>query len=323
MIYLLHGDDVMASEEALRQLLAEAVPPAALDLALTRLDGAGLSTAALIEHCEALPFLSPKRVVVVEGLAGRLESKGRGQEPGLLKQLRDYLPRMAGTTVLILRERAALAANHPLVITVSKLGEVREFNPPRGRELSRWIAQQAQREGCEITPAAADLLAATAGTDAAVLRQEVAKLATYVGTQGRIDERLVAELASAGRLSDIFGLVDAIGLRRRAQAMVELRRLLDAGQHPLYILTMVVRQFRLLLLVRALPAGERRPESAARALRLHPYVADKIVTQSQAFRREDLEQIYHRLVAAEQEIKTGKRDGEVALELLVAEVAAR
>jgi DNA polymerase-3 subunit delta len=230
---------------------------------------------------------------------------------------------MAGTTILVLRERAALSRNHPLVALVKKVGQVREFTPPRGRELSRWIAQQVQREGCEITPAAADLLAATAGADVATLRQEVAKLATYVGAQGRIDERLVAELASSGQLSDIFALVDAIGQRRRAQAMVELRRLLQAGQHPLYILTMVVRQFRLLLQVKALPAGDRRPEVAARMLRMHPYVAGKVVSQAQAFQRRELEQIYHRLVEVEQEIKTGKRDIEVALELIVVEVAGR
>jgi DNA polymerase-3 subunit delta len=230
---------------------------------------------------------------------------------------------MAGTTLLFLRERDALPGSHPLVALVKKVGQVREFAPPRGRELSRWIAQQVQREECEITPAAADLLASTSGTDPAVLRQEIAKLATYVGPQGRIDERVVAELASAGRLSDIFALVDAIGQRRRAQAMVELHRLLEAGQHPLYILTMVVRQFRLLIQVKALPAGERQPDAVARVLKMHPYVAEKVVVQSQPFRQEELEQIYHRLVQAEQEVKTGKRDGEVALELVVVEVSGR
>jgi DNA polymerase-3 subunit delta len=323
MVYLFHGEDVIAAEEALAQLLAEAVPPETLDLALTRLEGAGLSAATLIEHCEALPFLSPRRVVVVEGVAGRVEQKGRGQEAGLLKQLQDYLPRMAGTTVLVLRERSSLSANHPLVTLVKKVGEVREFAPPRGRELSRWIAQHVQREGCEITPAAADLLAATSGTDPGVLRQEIAKLTTYVGPQGRIDERLVAELASSGRLSDIFSMVDAIGQRRRAQAMVELHRLLAGGEHPLYILTMVVRQFRLLLQVKSLPAGERQPEAVARVIRVHPYVAEKVVAQAQTFRREELEQIYHRLVETEQEVKTGKRDAEVALELVVVEVSGR
>jgi len=323
MIYLFHGDDIMASEEALQQLLAEAVPPETLDLALTRLEGGTLNVAGLIEHCEALPFLSPRRIIVVEGLAARVDSKKQDQPAAFLQQLRDYLPRMAGTTILVLRERTALARKHPLVALVKKVGEVREFAPPRGRELARWIAQQAQREGCEITPAAAGLLAATAGADVAMLRQEVAKLATYVGAQGRIDERLVAELAFSAHLSDIFALVDAIGQRRRAQAMVELRRLLQNGQHPLYILTMVVRQFRLLLQVKALPAGDRRPNVAARILRMHPYVAGKVVSQSKSFRRPELERIHHRLVEVEQEIKTGKRDGEVALELIVVEVAGR
>jgi DNA polymerase-3 subunit delta len=156
-----------------------------------------------------------------------------------------------------------------------------------------------------------------------VLRQEIAKLTTYVGAQGRIDERLVAELASSSRLSNIFGLVDAIGQRRQAQALVELQRLLQAGEHPLYILTMVVRQFRMLLLIKAMPPGDRQPETIARTIKLHPYVAEKTAAQAQTYRREELEQIYHRLVEVEQEIKTGRRDEEVALELMVAEVAGR
>ncbi len=321
MVYLFHGEDVIAGEEELRRVAGAAAPPEMWDLALTRLEGAGLTAGALMEQCSALPFLSPKRVVIVEGLAAQLE-RGRS-EAGLLAQLQEYLSRMPETTVLILRERAALPASHPLVVLAKKVGEVREFAPPRGRDLSRWIVAQAGREECEITPAAADLLASTAGSDPAVLRQEIAKLATYVGPQGRIDERLVTELASSGRIGQIFALVDAVGTRRRARALVELRRLLDAGEHPLYILSMVVRQFRMLLQVKALPAGDRGPETVARVLKLHPYVAEKVADQSTSFGREELEQIYHRLVEADREVKTGRREAEVALELAVVEVAGR
>ncbi len=321
MVYLFHGQDVAACEEAISKLLRDEIPEGMLDLALTRLDGADLAFGALVESCDALPFLSPKRVVLVEGFAARVERKEKDQEGGLLGQLREYLPRMAGTTLLLFRERAALAGNHPLVTLVKKVGEVHDFTPPRGRELSRWIAQQVQREGAEITPAAGDLLAATAGTDPAVLRQEIAKMVTYVGEHGRIDERVVADLASSASLSNIFDLVDAIGQRRRAKAVVELHRLLQAGQHPLYILTMVVRQFRLLLQVKGLPSDERQPDQVARALGVHPYVAEKVVGQAQSFRREELERIYSRLLETDQEIKTGRRDGEVALELVVVEVA--
>lgn len=321
MVYLFHGEDVTAGEEELRRVVGAAVPPEMWDLALTRLDGAGLTAGTLIEQCGALPFLSPKRVIIIEGLAARLE-RGHG-EAGLLAQLEGYLPRLPATTALIFRERAALPGNHPLVALVKKIGEVREFAPPKGRDLTRWIVAQAGREECEITPAAADLLAATAGSDPAVLRQEIAKLATYVGPQGRIDERLVAELASSARIGHIFALVDAVGARRRAQALVELRRLLDAGEHPLYILSMVVRQFRMLLQVKALPAGDRGPDTVARVLKLHPYVAEKVSNQAASFGRQELEQIYHRLVEADRETKTGQREAELALELAVVEVAGR
>jgi DNA polymerase-3 subunit delta len=321
MVYLFHGEDVIAGEEALARLLRETVPAETLDLALTRLDGSDLSLGALVEHAEALPFLSPKRVVVVEGMAARLEQKGRGQEPALLGQMREYLPRMADSTVLVFRERTALASGHPLVALVGQVGEVREFAAPRPQELAQWIVQRVRDAGAEISPAACTLLAATAGSDPGVLRQEVEKLVTYVGAQGHISERLVAELASEARLSDIFALVDAIGRRRRARAVLELQRLLQAGQHPLYLMTMIVRQFRLLLQVKGLPAGQRRAEYVARVLKIHPYVAEKVVGQAQSLHREDLERIYHRLVEAERDIKTGRREGEVALELVVTEVS--
>ncbi len=315
MVYLFHGEDLVAAEEALERLLREKIP-SERELAVSRLDGETLTPGVLIEHCQALPFLTPYRAVIVEGLGKRLEQK----EGEFLSHLRDFLPHLPSTTLLIFRERVRLAATHPLVVLVRPLGEVREFVPPRGHDLSLWIAQEVRRQGAEITPAACDLLASTVGTDTAVLRHEVEKLVIYVGPQGKIDERLVAELASEACLSDIFALVDAIGQRRRARAMLELRRLLQAGRHPLYILSMIVRQFRLLLEVKGLPPGERRPEQVARALGLHPFVAGKVVNQAQNLRREELQRIYGRLVEVEREIKTGRRDGEVALELAVVEV---
>ncbi len=320
MVYLYYGEDLVACEEALALLLREAVPAELHDLAVTRLEGQDLSLGTLLEHCQALPFLSPKRVVIVEGLADWLTKKGQAEESGLLDKLRDYLPRMAESTLLIFRERGALAAKHPLITLVEQVGEAHEFPAPRPRELSQWINRHVQRQDAEITVAAADLLAATVGRDPAVLRHEIDKLVTYVGPQGRIDERLVAELASEARLSDIFALVDAIGQQRQARAMVELQRLLQAGHHPLYILAMIVRQFRLLLQVRGLPAGSRQPEQVARAMGIHPFVAEKVVAQSHSFRRGDLEGIYHRLVETDRDIKTGQRDAEVALELAVVDV---
>ncbi|MBN1484168.1 MAG: DNA polymerase III subunit delta [Chloroflexia bacterium] len=316
MIYLFHGDDTVACEEALRQLVQQEIPEGSAELAVSRLEGESISLALLMEHCEALPFLSPKRLVIVEGLSGYLK---RG---GLLQQLQDYLPRMASSTVLVLRERQSLSAKHALLSLVKKVGQVREFAPPQGRDLSRWIAQQARREGAEISPAACDLLAATVGTDPALILREVEKLVTYVGPDGRIEEHLVAELASQARLSNIFVLVDAIGQRRQARALQELQRLLQAGQPPLYILTMVVRQFRLLLQVKGLPAGQQEPAQVARVLKQHPFVAKKISRQARLFQRSELEQVYQRLLETDREIKTGRRDAEVALELLIVAASA-
>ncbi len=317
MIYLLHGEDRVACEEALAQLRREVLPSEGADFAFTQLDGEELSVAELIEHCQALPFLSPRRLVVVVGLAGRLERKGSD----LLQRLAEYLPHLAPTTVLVFREPRALPADHPLVALVQRVGQVREFALPRDRELPAWIARRVRLEGAEITPAACELLVAAVGNDTAILLREIEKLVAYVGPQGRIDERLVAELASGARLSDVFALVDALGHRRRARALVELRRLLQAGEHPLAILAMVARQFRLLWQTKGLPTGSQHAEEVARTLRVPRFVAEKLLEQARLFRQEELQRIYERLVEADREVKTGQREGEVVLELLVVEIA--
>ncbi|MGC8872974.1 MAG: DNA polymerase III subunit delta [Chloroflexia bacterium] len=316
VIYLFHGEDQVACEEALAELRQETLPREAADLAFTRLDGEDLSLASLIEHCQALPFLSPRRLVVVQGWAGQLERKGE-----LLRGLTEYLPHLASSTVLVFRESRSLPSDHPLVALVGRVGQVREFAPPRERELPSWIARRVRGEGAEITPAACELLATVAGRDTGVLLREIEKLVTHVGPQGRIDERIVAELASEARLSNIFALVDALGQRRRARALVELRRLLQAGEHPLGILAMVTRQFRLLWQLKGLPADSQRTEEVARTLRVPRFLVERLLEQARLFRQEELRSIYQRLVEADREIKTGQRDGEVVLELLVVEVA--
>jgi len=44
----------------------------------------------------------------------------------------------------------------------------------------------------------------------------------------------------------VFAIVDAIGEGGWQRAIAEMRRLMDEGSHPLYILTMIQRQFRLI-----------------------------------------------------------------------------
>jgi DNA polymerase-3 subunit delta len=119
----------------------------------------------------------------------------------------------------------------------------------------------------------------------------------------------------------IFDLVDALGHRDGSTAAETLHHLLEEGEHPLGLLGMIVRQFRLLVEVKALKAKGASSRDIAQALKIHPFPASKLYRQATHFTAAQLEKVYRHLSDTDVEIKTGKIDSELALDLLVAGLA--
>jgi DNA polymerase-3 subunit delta len=112
-------------------------------------------------------------------------------------------------------------------------------------------------------------------------------------------------------------MVDAVGQRRGPQAMRELRKLLEK-EDPLYVLGMIVRQFRLMLLARELLDARATEADISQALGLHPFPTSKVCAQARPYALPTLEHLYRRLLDYDAEIKTGRVDPMTALDTVVA-----
>jgi DNA polymerase-3 subunit delta len=85
---------------------------------------------------------------------------------------------------------------------------------------------------------------------------------------------------------------------------------------------MIVRQFRLLVQVKALKAKGASSIDVAKALKIHPFPAGKLHRQATHFTVAQLDKVYRHLSETDVEIKTGKIEPELALDLLIAGLAA-
>jgi DNA polymerase-3 subunit delta len=132
----------------------------------------------------------------------------------------------------------------------------------------------------------------------------------------------VEELTVSAIQGDIFVLVDALGNQDGRRAMGMLQRVLEA-QDPLSVFGMVVRQFRLLLLAREVLDAGGSERDVARLVKIHPYVAGKVTAQGRHFSIQTLEVVYHRLLDIDEAVKTGRMDGGLALDTLVAAFTSR
>jgi DNA polymerase-3 subunit delta len=192
---------------------------------------------------------------------------------------------------------------------------VKLFDLPKGDALVRWIRARAKAEKGEISLEAAQALAEVED-DPRALGNEITKLLTYVDFARPVELEDVQTLTPAGGEAKVFDMVDAIGQRRGPVAQRELHKLLESAE-PLYALSMIVRQYRLLLLAREM-LNERASEAdISKALALHPFPTGKICAQARKFTLDDLEQIYRRLLEYDVEIKTGRIQAEAALDTLV------
>ena len=77
MIRLFFGPDTFTRSEAVKQLKRELDSDGMVESNTTVLDGATISPDELRNHCNTVPFLASKRLVVVEGLIRRTERRRR------------------------------------------------------------------------------------------------------------------------------------------------------------------------------------------------------------------------------------------------------
>jgi DNA polymerase-3 subunit delta len=292
--------------------------PSLADLNTTLLDGGALTVGELRQASDALPFLCDRRLVIVNHYLKR--PGGRGKEEAELAALADYLPTMPGTTWLIFVEDETLPPTHPILKLAEKhpAGQVRAFDGPGRGELSGWIVRRVERKGATVERAAADALAVAVGDDLRLLDSEIEKLATYTGGERSITTADVELLVPYTGEANVFAMVDAIGRRNGRTALRLLHKLLEAGDAPLYLLSMIVRQFRILIQVKELSAQGLTVSTIAKRAGLHPFVTEKAQRQAMNFSLGQLEVIYARLLDTDLAIKTGRMEDVLALDTLVA-----
>jgi DNA polymerase-3 subunit delta len=321
VFYVFDGDDAFSLREELAALVRKMGDPAMSELNTARLDGRSATMAEIEHHCSTLPFLADRRLVVIEGLLERLGQKNRSEaDRRFLADLVEYLPDLPPTTRLFFVESRSLPKRHPVLALAGKsdVGHVKTFEAPTGSSLTRWVRRRVKRVGGEIEPRAADALCTFVGNDLYQLSNEIEKLVAYTDGQRAISIDDIQLLTPHARQASVFDLVDALGQRDGKTASRIYHQLLDAGEHPLALLGMITRQFRLMIQVQELAPQLGSPRAIARQLKQNPYPIRKILAQSKNYSRDQLRAVYHQLLDTDVDIKTGHMEPTLALDTLIA-----
>jgi len=314
LLYILHGADDFSLQEELKKIEDGLGEGELLESNTTIFDGRHLGLGQLTDVCSAMPFLGAHRLVIVEGLLTRYE-----ESAGEWLALKDFIAAMPQTTVLVFID-GQLKKGNPLLKELGPLAKVKEFRLLRGVALRKWIEERVAKRGGTISPQALRLLSALVGYNLWVLTSEIEKLLLYASGR-RIEEEDVKRVVSYAREASVFAMVDALVEGRASTAARLLHQLLEEGATAPYLLVMITRQLRLLLQAKELSLGGVPASSIKNRLGVaSDYAVTKALEQSKRYSMKRLEQVYHKLLETDLAIKRGMWKGELALDLLVAEL---
>ena len=321
MIYLIYGEDSLSADEALASLRTAPGHDELSDINTTTLNGASVSYAELEAAWSAVPFMTDTRTVIVRGLLARME-RGRGGGSarsqaiaGEWADIGERLAYMPESTELIFVD-AAVSRDNPLLRALRPLADAREFRLPSVREMPGWARERAGKIGASIEPAAISALVEAIGNDTRLVDMELQKLALY-RSDGVIRKQDVEAMVSYVREANIFAAVDAALEGRVGFALRLVHQLLEAGRPPTYVIAMIARQVRFLILAKDLKARGMRQDEIGRRLSIRGYPLTKTMQQEGRFSAERLAEIHRRLIEADLSIKTGAADEHMALDTLI------
>ena len=101
-----------------------------------------------------------------------------------------------------------------------------------------------------------------------------------------------------------------------------MRQMLDIdGEQPLIVMTMIARQFRLLLQAKAMQTRGARPAEVGQVLGVADWMATKLLNQAARHTFAGLQRGMEHILAADEAIKTGKMSDREAMDILLAQLA--
>ncbi|MBX3011270.1 MAG: DNA polymerase III subunit delta [Caldilineaceae bacterium] len=317
------------------------------DLNTATLRGDQVSANDILGEASMMPFLAERRLLVVNGYLDHLDKRmaaSKAPDSAAYGEAARFLSEavvLPPTCDLVLIDNAvdkrrglwrgfALPATDKAparklegIEALCKSGKftLEELATPDPRNLPGWLQSYARAQNIAIEGRAVQTLADFVGPNLRQLDNELTKLATYVGPRP-ITAEDVKLLVSDASEALIWDLTDALSQRNGRRAMQSLYELRKGDANAFYLLTMIARQYRIMLKVKAAMRRGGSEFELAKITDEKPYSVKKAMVQANNYTLPELIAIMDRLLETDYAMKTGT-DPETAIDLLIAELTRK
>ncbi len=314
-VYLFEGKEDYLKEKALKKLKERIILPDYEDFNYERLSALNLPANQIMESVSTLPFKGKGRVVIVDAVDKWSEKDQR--------TLASYLKNPVKSSCLVCLA-GKFDRRRKLYQEFKKNGKIVSFYPLWDEEIIDWIQGRIKKEGKEITPEASIYLKERTENDLQNLNQEIEKLIIFTHPAHLIKKEDVEKVVGEGKGPGVFDLMGALREKDLVRALLILSQLLERGEQPLRIHSLIVHEIRRLLRIKEKEDRLSVQETCSIVFgprnyypRFYTDLANHYLQAAKRFSLSELIADYEDLVEAEASIKTGREEPDVAIQRMV------
>lgn len=273
------------------------------DLAIERFSGEVANFEQIFSAITNPPFLTPKKLVVVEDISSVKDINTRFEE--LLSQSQDQIE------VVLVSDK--LDKRSALYKYLKKHTDYKEFVNIPANNISGWVKSEVVARGGSIDSQSAQVLVEFVGTNQQKLSNEIDKLLQY---NSKISVDSINLLSVKQPSTTMFQLLDALFAKDTKLMMSLYDDQRKQQVEPLTILSMVLWQLHILAVVKTAPKG-KSSEQISKDAGIHSFVVQKSVNIARKMSLTHLKKFISDVVDLEVKLKTQTVDADDAVKHLL------
>jgi DNA polymerase-3 subunit delta len=200
---------------------------------------------------------------------------------------------------------------------VKDCGYVCEMNGLSEDDLSVWVAQLLNKDSKKISRDDLRVLLERIGTDMENVETEVEKLVCYIGDREVVTKEDILTVTTEQISGKIFAMTDALGARNKKLALELYHDLLSVREKPMTVLYLMVRQCNMILQAAEMNRQGLDRSAIASKAGMPPFAVGKCLSQAKNFTKTQLLHLITYGTELEEQIKTGRIDERIAVELFL------
>ena len=270
----------------------------------------------IITAVMTLPFLASKKLVYVK--YSSLFHSGRKNDSEALAEFlsENSIPE---ETVLVFIESEVDKRLRPFK-KAQEFGRVIECSGQSTHDLIKWITRSMKDRGKIISRPDASSLLTTCGNEMENLFTEIEKLSSYLGDRKDVTTADIRAICTPTLESRIFSLTKAMGEGNIPQALKEYNTMLSLRESPIMILTMIIRQLRIILLVKCGTEKRMQRQQIAKDVGIRDFMISEALSHAGRFTKEQLIDSLQLCMETDIKIKSGLISPEIGVEMLLVSV---